>query len=316
MSKLILILSVCLFYPFLSSGQPKKPTLMILPSDNWCEQRYFMTEFENQGTKQKVPNYKQAFQEDAELGQVITKVGSLLIDRGFPLKDAEQELKNIESRTAEDNMTASVASGSSLSESPLDKLKNRVKADIILQIWWKVAKTDNGKVVSFTLEALDAYTSKRVAASTGNGVPNNTDITPVLLQNAILSNIDPFATQLQAYFDDMALNGREIKLSVRKWGNWDKDLETEVNGDEIRNHIYDWLQKNTVKGSFNESASTENRVDFEQVRIPLFDDRKRAVDARQFAVGLQKHLKSTPFDIESKLMTRGLGEAILVLGEK
>ena len=60
-------------------GQAKKPTIMILPSDNWCEQRYFMTEFDNQGTKQKVPNYKQAFQEDTELGQVITKLNSLLI---------------------------------------------------------------------------------------------------------------------------------------------------------------------------------------------------------------------------------------------
>jgi hypothetical protein len=47
----------------LSFSQAKKPTLMILPSDNWCEQRYFTTEFDNQGTKQKVPNYKQAFQE-------------------------------------------------------------------------------------------------------------------------------------------------------------------------------------------------------------------------------------------------------------
>ena len=73
-------------------GQAKKPTLMILPSDNWCEQRYFMTEFDNQGTKQKVPNYKQAFQEDTEIGQVISKIGSLMIDRGFPLKDVEQEL--------------------------------------------------------------------------------------------------------------------------------------------------------------------------------------------------------------------------------
>ena len=45
-------------------GQAKKPTLMVLPSDNWCEQRYFMTKFDNQGTKQKVRNYKQAFQED------------------------------------------------------------------------------------------------------------------------------------------------------------------------------------------------------------------------------------------------------------
>lgn len=316
MAKFFCLIAGSLICPLFFIGQPKKPTLMILPSDNWCEQRFFMTEYDNQGTKQKVPNYKQAFQEDAELGQVITKVGSLLIDRGFPVKDAEQELKNIESRTAEDNMTTSVASGSGLSESPLDKLKNRVKADILLQIWWKVAKTDNGKVVSFTLEALDAYTSKRIAASTGNGAPNNTEITPVLLQNAILSNIDPFTTQLQGYFDDMAVNGREIRLTVRKWGNWDKDLETEVNGEEIRNHIYDWLQKNTVKGSFNESASSENRIDYEQVRIPLYDDRKRSVDARQFAVGIQKHLKMPPFNIDSKLMTRGLGEAILVLGEK
>lgn len=57
-------------------GQAKKPTLMILPSDNWCEQRFFNTVFDNQGTQQKVPNYKQAFQEDTEIGQVISKIGA------------------------------------------------------------------------------------------------------------------------------------------------------------------------------------------------------------------------------------------------
>jgi hypothetical protein len=206
---------------------------MILPSDNWCEQRYFMTEFDNQGTKQKVPNYKQAFQEDTEIGQVISKIGSLMIDRGFPLKDAEQELKAIEARTAEDNMTTSSSSGSGISESPLDKLKNKAKADIIIQIWWKVSKTDNGKVVSFVLEAFDTYTSKRIAASTGNGSPNDTEIVPVLLQNAILSNIDPFVAQLQAHFDDMFNNGREINLTLKKWSSWDKDFETEVDDKEL-----------------------------------------------------------------------------------
>ena len=297
-------------------SQAKKPTLMILPSDNWCEQRYFMTEFDNQGTKQKVPNYKQAFQEDTEIGQVISKIGGLMIDRGFPLKDVEQELKAIESRTAEANVTASTSSGSSISESPLDKLKNRAKADILIQIWWKVNKTEQGKSVSFILEAFDAYTSKRIASSTGNGTPNNTDIIPVLLQNAIIANIDPFAAQLQSHFDDMFNNGREILLTVKKWESWDKNLETEINGDEIKNHIYDWVEKNAVKGRFNESNSTENRIDYEQVRIPLFDERNRALDARQFAINLQKYLKAAPFNFEVKLMTRGLGEAILVLGEK
>ena len=297
-------------------GQAKKPTLMILPSDNWCEQRFFMTEFDNQGTKQKVPNYKQVFQEDVEIGQVISKIGSVMIDRGFPLKDAEQELKSIEARKAEDNMTSSNTSGSSISESPLDKLQNKAKADIVIQIWWKVNKTEQGKSVSFILEAFDAYTSKRIASSTGNGAPNNTDIIPVLLQNAILANIDPFAAQLQSHFDDMFNNGREVLLTVKKWNSWDKNLETEINGKEITDYVNEWLQKNTVKGRFNMSSASENIIRCEQVRIPLFDSNNNSIDARQFAKGLQKYFKAAPFNFEVKLMTRGLGEAIIVIGEK
>tara|TARA_B110000971_G_scaffold13609_1_gene12654 strand:+ start:907 stop:1851 length:945 start_codon:yes stop_codon:yes gene_type:complete len=296
-------------------GQAKKPTLMILPSDNWCTQRYFMTEFDNQGTKQSVPNYKQAFQEDTELGQVISKIGSLMIDKGFPLKDAEQELKAIETRNAEDNMTSSKTSGSSISESPLDILKKRAKADIIIQIWWKVNKVDDQKSVSFILEAFDAYTSKRIASSTGNGTPSN-EIIPVQLEKAILANIDPFAAQLQTHFDDMFTNGREIMLTIKIWDSWENDLETEFDGEELTDIIDDWMAKNTVSGRYNMTDATENVIRFEQVRIPIYDDRERAIDARGFAKDLRKFLKVEPYLIESKLMTRGLGEAIIVLGEK
>jgi hypothetical protein len=315
LNKQILLFGLTIMTNFVF-GQAKKPTLMILPSDNWCEQRFFMTEFNNQGIIQKTPNYKQAFQQDTEIGQVISKIGSLMIERGFPLKDAEQEIKAIEVRSAEDNMTASSTSGASLSESPLDKLRNRAKADINIQIWWKVSKTDKGKVVSFILEAFDAYSNKRIAASSGNGNPNNTDIVPILLQNAILSNIDPFVGQLQSHFDDMFINGREIVLTVKKWNNWDKDLETEIEGKEIKDYINDWMNNHTVKGRFSEADASENLIRFEQARIPLFDLNNKALDARQFARGLQKQLKSPPLNIDAKLMTRGLGEAILVLGEK
>ena len=296
-------------------GQAKKPTLMILPSDKWCEQRFFMTEFDNQGTKQKVPNYKQAFQEDTEIGQVISKIGSLMVDRGFPLKDAEQEIKAIEYRTAKDNMTASATSGSSISESLFDKLRNSAKADIFIQIWWEVNKTEQGKTISFVLEAFDPYTSKRIASSSGNSSPNAVDIVPVLLQNAILSNIDPFVGHLQAHFDDMLTNGREIKLTVNTSDSWDKNLETEIDGREIKNYIQRWVEKKAVNNRFNLRDQTENRIRFE-VRIPLYDANNNPVDTRQFAQGLEKYLKAAPLNLEVKLMTRGLGEVIIVLGEQ
>ena len=297
-------------------AQAKKPTIMVLPSDNWCEQRFFMTEFDNQGTKQKVPNYKQAFQEDTEIGQVISKIGSLMIDRGFPLKDAEQELKAIEARAAEDNMTTSTSTGSSIAESPVDILKNKAKADIIIQIWWKVTKTDAGKVLSYTVEAFDAYTNKRIAAATGNSEPNNSAIVPVLLEQALLSKIDPFVNQLQQHFDDMLVNGREIRLTVKRWNTWQYTLEDEIADEEITDHINNWMQTNTVNKRFNMSDASENIIRFEQVRIPIYDANGNPIDARAFAKGLQKHLKSTPYNFEVKLVTRGLGEAILILGEK
>jgi hypothetical protein len=71
-----------------------------------------------------------------------------------------------------------------------------------------------------------------------------------------------------------------------------------------------------VKGRFNVSDASENKIRCEQVRIPLYDSNNNAVDARQFAKGLQKYFKAAPFNYEVKLMTRGLGEAILVFGEK
>jgi hypothetical protein len=312
-----------LFFTFLSilsvlvsMAQAKKPTLMILPSDNWCVQRYFISEFDNQGTKMKVPNYKQAFQEDAEIGQVISKIGSLMIDRGFPLKDAEQEIKNLEQQSAEDNMTTSAASGSSLSESPLDKLKKRAKADIIIQIWWSLNKTAEGRSVNFTLEAFDAYTSKRIAASTGTGAVSANEVVPVMLQQAVNANIDPFVAQLQSHFTDMFENGREITVRIKKWQNWSNNLETEFDGKELTDIITEWMQKNTVKGRHNVSDATENMMTVEQVRIPVIDANGKAIDARLFLKDLQKYLKAAPYNIESKLMIRGLGEAILVLGEK
>ena len=287
---------------------------MILPSDNWCVQRYFMMEFDNQGTKVKVPDYKTAFREDIEIGQVIAKIGSLFADRGFPLKDAEQEIKNIEINNAETSVIIGKKTGASITESPLDKLNNRAKADIIIQVWWKVNKSENGKSISFTLEAFDTYTRKLIASSTGTGNPNKDDIVPVLLQNAILAQIEPFINQLQQYFNDMYTKGREIVLSIMRWENWDKHFNDEIQGDDITSIINDWMKSNCMNGRFNLIEASENSIRFEQVKIPIYDNNNIAIDARQFAIGLQKYLKKI-LNVDIKISTKGLGESTLIIGE-
>lgn len=313
MKKVILLATAILFASLITMAQ-KKPTIMILPSDHWCEMRYFMTTYDNQGTKVKNPNYQQAFIEDTEIGPVISKIGQVLTGLGYSLKDAEQEIKSINTKAAEDNVTMSKTSGASLVESPLDMLKRRIKCDILIQIAWDLTRTSGGRSTTFTLEAFDSYTNKRIATSTGN-IEGQGSIADLLF-TAVQKNVKPFDKQMDSWYADQKKNGREINLTIRCWDNWEEDLESEYEGEELTDCIQNWLKQNCVGGVFNLSDGTESFAQFEQVRIPLTDEKGNALDARDFATRLRKFLAKPPYNITAKVMQRGLGEAILVLGEK
>lgn len=299
----------------LSLKAQKKPTIMILPSDNWCEMRYFMTTYDNQGTKVKTPDYQLAFQQDTEIGPVISKIGGLLTALDYSIKDAEQEIKKINLKTAEDNVTFSKSSGASLVESPLDVLKRRIKSDVLIQISWQMNKEASGRSVTFNVEAFDTYTSKRIASSTGTTSASFEPV-PVILEQAVKERIAEFDALMMKWYEDQQSHGREIVLTIRCWDNWENDLETEYEGEELTDCVQDWLKSHCVGGNYNLSDGTESFAQFEQVRIPLFDEKGNALDARGFATQLRKYLNKPPYSITSKVMQRGLGEAILVLGEK
>lgn len=308
-----LLLAITVVFAF---SQAKKPTIMVVPSDNWCISNNFSMKFNNQGTEQVFPDYKKALQGSSDLLLVIGKINTLFADRGFPLKNLETVMKTIEQERAEDALTVSSTSGASLEESPLDVLKRTAKADIIIQLTWSVNTTGPKKSITFNLQGLDAYTGKQIAGAQGTGAPSFSAELPVLLEEAVLQHLDNFSTQLQAFFDDLFTNGREITLRVKVFSGTDINLENEYGDEELGSIIEKWLKNNCVNGRFNTSDATENMMYFEQVRIPLFDKNGKAVDARSFAQDLRKFLKADPYGITAKVMTQGLGKATVVLGEK
>ncbi len=315
MKKTALVIFSVLACITLSFGQAKKPTIMVVPSDAWCIKNGYVQEFDNQGTLVKIPNYKQAFQSSPDLLAVVSKINGMMADRGFPLKNMESAIKTLESESAENSMLTSKG-GAGVSESPVDKLKKVAKADIIMQLTWTVNTTGPKKSVTFNLQGLDSYTDKQIASAVGTGAPSFSAETAVLLEEAVLAHLDNFNGSLQKHFDDMFENGREIIIRVKKFDSWDGDLEKEYAGKELSAIIEDYMTKNTVKGRFSTSDATENMMLFEQVRIPLYDANGKAMDARDFAKGLQKFLKDAPYAIPNKLMMKGLGQAVIVLGDK
>lgn len=317
MKKSTLLSFILLLLPVLMSGQAKKPTIMVIPADAWCNANGYMMNFENQGRSTRIPDYERAVQEDMDLLNTITKIGELMAERGLPLKDLASSIRSINQASAENEMTTSRTSGAAVAETPLDRLLTRAKADILVELSWRVNTVGPKNSVTYTLRGLDAYTNKQVAAAQGTGPASFSAEIPVLIEEAVLENMDNFIGQLQAHFDDLLENGREVGLEIRMFDNGSgASLEDEFEGMELSEIIDEWVAQNTVNHRYSLTDATEDMMVFEQVRIPLYRENGMPMDTRHFASNLRKYLRKTPYNMTSKLVTKGLGKAILIIGEK
>ena len=297
-------------------GQAKKPTLMVVPSDAWCKEHKYEQTFDNQGTLEKIPDYKTAVATDKQLNAVISKINILMADKGFPLKDLQQNLKSIANLSAEDRLITSKTSGAAITESPLDRLRRTAKADIILEIDWTVNTVGPKKSITYNLRALDAYSNKQVAGAEGTGQPSFSAELPVLLEEAVQDHMDAFAERLQSHFDDLLTNGREVVLDMRIFDTSAVDFEKEYDGYELNEIIDNWLADNCVNHRFSKSDATETMILYEQVRIPLYKANGMAQDTYGFARDLARFLGAAPYNIKVKTVNRGLGRCLLVFEEK
>lgn len=312
--KKVFIFSIAIMLTTLSFGQAKKPTLMVVPADNWCIANNYVDKINDQGTVKDVPNYKRALQNSSECYNVITKINTLMSDRSFPLKDLSSVLKSMTNNTVMDIVTTS-SSGAELAESTLDLIKRNSNADIILELNWQVNTVGPKKSITYSLAAKDSYTDKQIAGAQGTGSPSFSADLPVLLEEAVVANMDNFCAQLQAHFDDMMENGREVTMEVKVVEDGSGiNLASEYEGEELTDIIDDWVSDNSVNHRYNLSQGSNYFLKFEQIRIPLYQANGRPNDTRRWTRDLSKFL-TTKYQIPSKVDIRGLGKAVLLIGE-
>lgn len=315
--KRIFILLPLLVVAMMAMGQAKKPTLMVVPSDAWCNLNHYTTIFNNQGAQETLPDYAKALSSDVDLTNVVAKVGAMMADRGFPLKDLGASMKSINNLNAENSLLTGRSSGAKIAESPIDHLRRTAKADIVLEVQWDLVNTGPKTQVRYLLRGLDAYTNKQVAAAQGTGTPSFSASVPTLLEEAIVDRMDNFCAQLMDHFNDMEANGREVTIDLLVFDNGSGiDLVKEYDGEELIEIIDNWMNDHTVQHRYNRSDDTETMALFEQVRIPLYAPSGKAMDTRAFANDLAKFLRAAPYAIPCKVVNRGLGRCAIILGEK
>lgn len=309
---IIVLLSVNLIVCY--AQKATKPRIMVRPAEAWCTENGYMEKIDNQGKTELIPDYEKALQTNGDLTLVISKIESLMNDRGFRIANFLQAIRGINANAARTSGITSKASGSNVAVSFMDEINNQAKADIYFDVYWKVTKNGPQNTVSYTLSAYDSYTYNSIASVSGTGQPSFAAEVPVLVEEAVLSNMDPFLNQLQGYFDDCVENGRAIALQINTFEGSGIDMETEYNGKELREIIEDWVSDNTVNRAYNLVDDTETTMSFQDVKIPLFDERERPMNAGIYARGLRKMLENLKIPVKQGSST--LGRCQLIIGEK
>ena len=317
MKKFFLSLTCLLLAMSSVMGQAKKPTIMVVPGEVWCNNNGYVQSYSEMGITKVAPDYSAALSNDMDLKLVIAKINELMADRGFPLKDLAATMAIMERQQAEEMAIVSKTSGAEIAESLLDRVRRVAQADIIIEINWDVTYQGPKATLKYVMQGIDSYTGKQIAGSSGASSPSFSADQVVLLEEAILSRIDDFNNRLQDHFNDMFTNGREVSLDIRVFDNGSGiDLESEYDGYELCELIDEWMDTNTVMGRYTKLTGTETRVSYEQVRIPLYKENGAAMDTEGWARQLRSYLRKEPFMLPVKVVPNGLGRCTLIIGEK
>ncbi|MBQ2540144.1 MAG: hypothetical protein II551_00690 [Paludibacteraceae bacterium] len=308
--KKITLLAATLVFATGMFAQAVQPSMMVFPSKAWCHDNGFeKTVVKENGKEVRVQEYDKAFTDNRDLGPAVRTIGGMMQERGFQLIDLQQQLASQDLETALDN-----ADDYGVEVSAYDKLVEAAGPDIALHINYYTEEQGPRVTIFYDLTAFDAYTNKQVATT---GLVSHGPVMKAplqnLLQTALLGSIDKFNAQLMQHFMEMKEKGREISVRINTRSGWEDGLETEINGKELTEIIEEWMQNNCVSGRAHQKSASETSMYYDSARIPLYDANGRAVQAKQWLKTLQKDLKK--MGVPSKIKTRGLGQAQLIIGE-
>lgn len=325
MKKILLTFLLAACFSLIAAGQAKKPTIMVVPSDSWCNRNGYMTEYDNMGSLIKVPDYSAAFMNDSELRTMISAIADFMAKEEFPIKSLEQELNRLKNEDAEMAMMTGKNDGGEISETPVERLRRTAKADIIMNLDYTINKIGLKRQIEFNLQSVDAYSSKIISGNTGiSSIISYSDPVTPILQESVSSFKNQFLEALLTHFDDLHRNGREITVTLLRYDTCPIDFEeeVEVNGYdvELADVIDAWFADNAKGGRYTMDAKSANRMRFTQVRIPPvqvnpINGKEQSIDANGFVRDLVRLLRKD-YSLTVGSTPKGLGEVWITIGDK
>ena len=165
------------------------------------------------------------------------------------------------------------------------------------------------KNVSFTLNALDAYTNKVVATMTASNIKGQS--TTQTIQESIKDEMPKFQQDIQKYFSDILTRGRDITVRIAVEKGCKINLSDEsIEGDTYTDWIMDYIKTHTVKGAYKMQRNTSKELYFVNCRIKLLNKDGTQYGVYDWTRDLQKNLRKN-LGLQCSNKAQGLGEVLI-----
>lgn len=138
--------------------------------------------------------------------------------------------------------------------------------------------------------------------STGNSLSNKVCESPkfytsdygALVTKGLSACAEDFLNTMQAKFSDIVENGRSIKVnfSLAEGSKYRFSTEIPSEGLPFSDVLEEWMSENSYKNNYHIQGTTELKMIFDDVKIPLKDESGKNYNPNKFALKIFQFLKS------------------------
>lgn len=230
-----------------------------------------------------------------EKRQVIAAISGAFADKGFATKDFYANFKSISQNAAfEDDVKTDLKS----------QIIQSSGADIFVEADININKSGDGNSVRIVIKACEASTAKVLASKIGDSGKFYTTDFGKLGAKATQKVMEDFLTTMQQSFNDMITNGRSIVVNITfsEMSDYDTTSEVGEDGYELRDLLELWMEENAYKNYYHIQGTTDKKMIFDEVRIPLKDPTTgRNYNINKFSMSLAKFFKDNGMQVDRNL---------------
>ena len=264
-----LILLTSAFGICYAQGQNIQPTIMVVP-------------FTKEGE-----DIRTVLERDINKRATLTSIKEEFDNRGFTTIDFLGKFKA---------NSASAAFNESNQTDLMTEVIQNSGADIYITAEINIInRADGAKSVGIILSAYDSSTGQSLANKQANAGPFKTNNIARLVDVAIKKDMDVFLDNMQGKFNDIVANGKSIVVEIGVDEGSGTLLSDEAStGNMISDEIELWMEDHAFKNYYHIAGSTEKKLLFDEVKIPLRDPNnpERPYQLNRFRMDLNKFIKS------------------------